>query len=166
MRRYMSMLTICSIIILILTGCGKSAEEKYAEKMMNKNLEAAGLEGKVKIGNDGNSISISGKDGNVNIGEGQKWPDYVPENIPEFKDGEVVAAVQMGDNISVTMNYDSEKQFEDYQKEYEKAGWNKTFFYKDDESGDVMVTYDNGEYSVGLMGDRTQVTINIGKSMD
>jgi hypothetical protein len=153
--------------VFSLCACRKTAEEKLAEKMIEKNLKAAGLEGEVEVGDDGKSISVNAGEGsNVNIGGDQDWPSYVPKEIPVFKKGKVFAAAQMGENISVTLSYDNEDYLKDYIKEFEKAGWEKTYSHIDKEFGETTIVLDNGNYQVSIVSMTGDVDINIVKSQE
>ncbi len=162
MRKRTLIIISSFILIFVLVGCGKSAEEKLAEDLLNKNIEAAGLENQVQVGEDGNSIVISNDQGNTNIGENQEWPDFIPEVIPKFKDGEVFASSQMGQSSSVTINYEDEKVFDDYLKKY--ANWTVIRYFEDDESGETSALYDDGTYEVFIIGGKGQITITVNLS--
>ena len=162
MRKRTLIIAISIILIFILVGCGKSAEEKLAENLLNKNIEAAGLENQVQVGEDGNSIVISNDQGNVNIGEDQEWPEFMPEVIPIFKGGEVFASSQMGQSSSVTINYDDEKLFNDYLKKY--TNWTVIRYFEDDVSGEISGLYDDGTYEVFIIGGIGQITITVNLS--
>jgi len=146
-RKRVICIIFAGLLIAGLVSCANT-EEKLAEKMMEKNLEAAGLDGDVNY-KDG-ELTIEGDDVNVNLNGGQKWPDYIPKSIPEFKKGDVTSAIQMGTNISITALYDG-NAFSDYANEYKKASWEQVAHMNDDVSGEETFVFENDEYMVYLI---------------
>src|SRR5680860_365768 len=101
--------------LLLLTGCGEEVAEKVAEKAVEKAAEDGGGDVDVDIGSDGDSGSISIKDGDseIEMGGATDAPEGFPEELvhPEGKimmsqkrtvDGSVEMFVQSSVNSEPT----------------------------------------------------------------
>mgnify|MGYP000908127745 CR=1 FL=1 len=91
--RITASLVVLVMCALLAPGCGKKAEEKGAEKMMEKALsEATGKETTVDLQKEGD-VHIENKDMQVDITSTSTWPaDMFPE-VPKFDAGAIERVV-------------------------------------------------------------------------
>lgn len=71
--------------LLLLAGCGKSAQDKAADSLVNSLLDGMGIE----VGDDGQSVTFKGEDGSETtmsaLGEGTIPDGFVLPVLPGMK---------------------------------------------------------------------------------
>jgi hypothetical protein len=83
---------VASLCVLLTPACGKKAEEKRAERIMEKTLsEATGQETKVDLSNG--NVRIENKNGKVDIASSSTWPADMFADVPKFTGGAIERVV-------------------------------------------------------------------------
>lgn len=122
-----AVITILVVLLaLSLAGCRAAREkrvEELAEKMMEERLEKQGIEADIE--KDGESMTITTEEGEIEIGVTKEWPDDTPDDIPRFTKGEVESITTVMGSVIVTINTDSYNDVADYIKTLEQAGWSE-----------------------------------------
>jgi hypothetical protein len=96
-----------SLCVFLAIGCGKKAEEKRAEKIMEKTIsEATGQETKVDL--SGGNVRVENKDMKVDIASSSTWPADMFADVPKFTGGAIERVV--------TSNAGNAKKFNIYYK--------------------------------------------------
>lgn len=146
---------LVGIMALSLGGCGikQKLEEKIAQKVTEGVInKAIGGEGKVSL--DGDKVTIKGKDGaEVTYGD-TKWPKgKAADQIPEFKKGNIVSAINSDKMCMVIIEDVEEKDYEAYVEAVKNKGYTeesgeissedlKSYYGKADEKKEVSVSYE------------------------
>jgi len=153
------LLALAAVLILALCGCGKAADkvgEKATEKITEKAMEKEGVkdasvdidEGKLAIKTDKGSI-------NMNTGSGQKWPDGIPGDVPEFKYGKIVAVMESNENgqkaYTMSLEMIADGAVESYKKDLEAAGFKIDNYLQADTGGSFSGIKNN--YTLSLFTD-------------
>lgn len=107
----------------LVAGCGKKAEEKVAEKMIER---ATGGQAEVDI--KSGQVRIKTKEGEaVYTAEGSTWPEDLPGDVPRFAKGRLTGTnrVSQGDTQSWVMAFEDveRKHFDDFVADVRGAGW-------------------------------------------
>lgn len=138
-------------VALVLTGCGKSAAEKAAEKTIEK-----ATNGSADVDLDSDTITVNTNAGSWTAGEEVSLPAGFPSDIHVI-DGTVKVATTIKENEAYSVSVESTKSVSEAKAEYEEAlaadGWT------------INVNMTIGEMvSLGAeKGDRT-VNVAIGKT--
>lgn len=110
------------LLVLSLVGCGVKEKigEKAGEALAEKILEESGAE---NVDIDGETITITGEDGEEMIFGQTEWPSSdLAKSIPEFKDGKVVTVMEMSNSIYIGLEEvdakDAAKYFEKLKKDF------------------------------------------------
>jgi hypothetical protein len=110
------------LLVLSLVGCGVKEKigEKAGEALAEKILEESGAE---NVDIDGETITITGEDGEEMIFGQTEWPSSdLAKSIPEFKDGKVVTVMEMSNSIYIGLEEvdakDAAKYFEELKKDF------------------------------------------------
>jgi hypothetical protein len=108
------------ILILSFAGCGakEKLEEKAGEALAENIMEDAGAE---DVDFDGDTVTIKGEDGEEVVFGETEWPtsDLVM-NVPEFKDGKVIAVMETNDSAMISLEQVAKEDFMDYLDEIKK----------------------------------------------
>jgi len=122
-----AVLVMCA---LLAPGCGKKAEEKTAEKMMEKALsESTGKETKVDLQKKGD-VHIENKDMQVDITSTSTWPADMFADVPKFDGGAIERVVTSNEGGMKKFNIYFNGIKDDAAKQYAEAlkakGWDVT----------------------------------------
>ncbi len=111
-------LFVCGV--LVIAGCSGKAEEKAAERMIEK-----GTGGKANVDVNNEKVEIKTEDGEMVAGKGTKIPDDFPDDVFVYQPAEVVASVNAegGKSLSLKTADDAEKVAATYKTEMKKNGW-------------------------------------------
>jgi len=117
---------VASLCLLLTPGCGKKAEEKRAEKIMEKTLSGAtGQDTKVDLNNG--DVHIENKDMKVDIAASSTWPADMFADVPRFTGGAIerVVASNAGGARKFNIHYtgvrgDAVRQ---YTQDLKAKGW-------------------------------------------
>ncbi len=103
---------ILMVLLMLVALAGCNIKQKIAEKITEGILEQSGA-GDVDI--DGDSMTVTGEDGEeVTLG-GTEWPDSdLAKLIPEFKKGTVSYVMQSEGYLYITVDEVSQDDAEDY----------------------------------------------------
>ncbi len=105
--KVLAVLVMAIMVMAAMAGCGGNVGEDLAMDL-----------------GEGLAEDITGGE----ISSDNKWPDEMPSNVPEMKDGVIVnsTAILIGGkkNISISMEDVSENDFTDYAADVEAAGFN------------------------------------------
>lgn len=116
-------------IVGLMAGCGQKVSEKIAEKSIERSIKAdAKKEGKdvdAKVDLDKGSMSIKGKDEEMNVGKGAKLPESFPKDVPVYPGAEVGMSFAQSDTYSVQLSTTDamDKVAAYYKKELAANGW-------------------------------------------
>ena len=152
-------------MLLILIGCGKKAEEKIAEKIIER---STGSKAKVDIADE--SMKIETEDGSMSVktGKSAKIPKEFPSDVYLFKPADVEVAMEVGQCYSIALKTgkDIASVTSAYKKEMVNKGWkqqaamdmgeNSMLIYeKEKRITNVAISQDAGE---------TKIVITVGKN--
>jgi uncharacterized protein YceK len=138
---------------LLVSGCGKVAEqasEKAAEKAIEK---ASGGKAKVDLDKDGN-VEIKTSDGTIKTGSNE-WPGQIPTDVPRFTEGEITTVVEstdkdQGKGVFVGIVNAGIDSADKYKNELEKAGWNIAMSSQTPETVMLVAQKDNRVVTVNF----------------
>jgi hypothetical protein len=157
---------ICLMVLVLMIGCGGSekAEEKDADKVAEKAIEAhTGKAADLDI--DKEHMRIQTKDGEMSItsGKSAKIPDNFPKDIPLYKGLALDMAMEVpnGYSLSYTTKDDMSKVSQWHLNEMTSQGWTKEASM---EMGDKrMLVFKKGERGVNLVisADTDQTRISL-----
>lgn len=116
-------LVICAFLA---PGCGKKAEEKTAEKMMEKALsEATGKETKIDL-QEGN-VHIENKDMQTDIVSTSTWPSDMFADVPKFTGGAIERVVSSNEGgmqkFNIYFNDLKDEALKQYADALKQKGW-------------------------------------------
>jgi hypothetical protein len=133
-------------------GCGKSAQEKVAEKAIE---QQTGDKADVDIGDE--SMEITTEDGEVSMkaGKGAKLPDSFPEDVHVYDGARVAMAMQMpgGMSVGLTTKDDIDAVKKSYETEMQKQGWNRTSAMEMGEQSVLMFTKEERVANIAISRD-------------
>lgn len=122
MKRIVLCVIACSLVAYI--GCGKKAEEKVLEKIIEKESG-----GKADVDISDESISIKTDDGEAQFhaGENVKLPEDFPKDIFVYKNADVKMTMEVpqGKSVIFLTKDGVSKVTEAYKKEMAGKGWKK-----------------------------------------
>ena len=145
--------------VALLAGCGRKAEEKVAEKMIER---ASGGQADVDI--QSGKVRIKTKDGEAEFtAEGSTWPGDLPGEVPKFEKGKLTGTnrVSQGDTESWILVFEDveRKHFGEFIGELKSAGW-KIMMTTSSEDAEIvqavrddltlMTTYDGGDRGASI----------------
>jgi hypothetical protein len=118
---------IClSCLILVLSGCGKSPEEKILEEQIEA---ATGADAEIDLSNERMNISGKTEDGSFSIssGEGTDVPENFPSDVLVYKPSKVQATMDMpqGHSLTLSTTDDGKKVQDAYKSEMTSKGWSE-----------------------------------------
>lgn len=158
---------IVAIVILVLFVVGGSfvsnmiarkASEKIAEGLIK-----AGTKGNVEVDTSQGTVRLKNEESTIEVGTA-KWPSDLPENIPAFPGGKIIAATKVGGSSPVwTMSVSevNKNQVDSYQEQLLSSGWtadSKVDFLVN------MVQLTKGNYRVSLAFDPSSNGVQISVS--
>ncbi len=145
---------ICLMVSLVVVGCScsETAEERIAEKIAEKALEAQTGQ-KADIDVDKESMTITTEDGKMTMtsGKAAKLPENFPKDIPIYKGYALDMAMEMskGYSVSFTTKDDVSTVSEWYLAEMTDKGWTKEASM--DMGDQKMLVFKKGERGVNLV---------------
>lgn len=122
------------VILVILSIAGYAVKnflgKKIAESVIEKTIEAR-TGAKVDINSAGEgSLKVKNKDGELAIGATAQWPSDMPNDVPKFSAGTIVAAIKTDNNEGKAWSVvikDVEKSAVDaYLVNLKAQGWQST----------------------------------------
>jgi len=145
-------------LVAITTSC-KRAAEKTQEKIIEK-----AIGDKANVDLDDEKIVIETEEGtfttDANI---QSWPKEIPNDIPEFKEGNIVVVntQDMGEGKNWVVIYEdvSQEAIENYKKELERKDFKINFTTR--AGTGTHFAAEKGKLMVMLMGDEGGASISI-----
>ena len=157
---------ICFLLSVLMIGCGCSeeAEDKVAEKIAEKAIEAQTGQ-KADIDVEKESMRIKTKDGEMTMtsGKAAKLPDDFPADIPicEGCTLDMAMEVPQGYSLSFTTKDDVSKVSEWYLNAMIDKGWTKEAFM--DMGKQTMLVFRKGErgVNVAISHDNDQTRISL-----
>ncbi len=123
---YKSVTLVLAILLavpFILTGCGKSPEEKAIEKFVEQKSG-----GKVKYDASQGKVTVKDGDATITSGGNVKVPDTFPKDVPVYPNAQVLNSVTAADIVHVTLisKDDIEKIVAAYKENMKQQGWKET----------------------------------------
>ena len=158
MKRIILCAVACSLVAYI--GCGKKAEEKVIEKIIEKESG-----GKADVDISDESISIKTEDGEATLhaGENVKLPADFPKDILVYKGADVKMTMEVPQGKSVTFltKDDVSKVAEAYKKEMAGKGWKKEMAMDMGEQTSLIFKKDErmAQIMIGKEDDKTMINI-------
>lgn len=149
------MIGICVLLIAALTGCAKVIGEKIAEKA----IEGA-TGNKVDVSQNGDKVTIQGKDGqSVTVGD-TKWPaSDLGKAVPQPAGGKISGVVESNDSIMVSMENFVKADFDTYLDQIKKTYTEDPNSFSSDDSASYSAKNKDGTVIVGLMFSATDKTL-------
>lgn len=145
------------LLTLVLTGCGKSASERVAEKALEN---AWG--GNADVDVDSGSVDIETDQGHWQTGEGSTLPENWPEDI-YVPDGKIITSTDTGFSQGVTLELD--KGVTDLRDEYKskiiEEGWDINTELNIEGSTMLGANKDNRNLSVSISSEDGTTTMII-----
>lgn len=161
------LLPVLSLMILTLTGCGKSLSRKASETAAEKIIEAQSG-GKANVDFNGNNVKVETEQGKFEAGENVKLPSNFPDDV-YIIDGNIKAVISdqssQGQSISIEINKSAEEASAIYQEKLASAGWKIIGTMNFGGGATVIAEKDNRTVSVTIntSDDKTIVTISVAK---
>jgi hypothetical protein len=152
-------------VCLVLTGCGKKASEKLAEKMIEAAAAKDGVKADVNL-SDG-KMTIKTKEGTATYaaGKGAKIPENFPKDVHIY-DGATVfmaASVPNGFNLMLQTKDASDKVVPTMKSKMTADGWKEEAAM--DMGQNVMLSYSKGDrkanVTVSSADKMTQITLTV-----
>jgi len=137
-------------MVLGFAACGKSTEEKIAEKIVKEIAEEIGDANGISVDTEnGGKITISdGEDQLVfeSSEDGMPWPsDELPANVPELKGIIVVSVANVNEGVLIGFEGCDNDEALTYKEEITSAGWNVLLDMGADTGGMLTTSNDDGE---------------------
>ncbi len=135
-------------------------QENIAENIIEKNLEAQGVDADVDI--NGDEFSMTSEEGDFTVSQNSKWPSSAPADIPEFKGGNLTATVEMETQVMLNFEEVKEQEVRDYAAALEKAGFSQTM--KNEMDDGLFYVFEKGsmQLTVGYQDQTMSIIWNIG----
>ena len=156
---------LATLMMLSLASCGvrQSLDEKIAEKVtegvMNK---ATGGEANIDI--DKGELTLKGEDGEKITFGGNKWPEGdAAKQIPEFKKGKIVTAMNSDKACTIAIEKVEEKDYKQYVEKLKDRGFTNDVSEFTSESSHSYGAHLNEKTMVFVLYDTQQqvLTINL-----
>ncbi|MBD3320025.1 MAG: hypothetical protein GF350_02915 [Chitinivibrionales bacterium] len=157
---------ICVVLLASVSfyGCGKKAEEKGAETMIEKAIEnESGGTADVDISEGTMNIKTDDGEMSVTSGKGARIPDAFPDDILIYKGASIEAAMEVPDGFSIQLKTDDgvAKVSELYTSRMKADGWSQEAsvdmgqqamlsFKKDERAAQVVIMPDDNSTRIGL----------------
>lgn len=151
------------MFVISVTNSCHNTNEKRAERMAERIFEKASA-GEADVEVDGESLTIKTEDGTMvaNTSD-KKWPSEIPDEVPEFKYGNVehVTFRDMTDGKMWTMVVEKVPNdvLDKYQKELKKEGFKTSLVSHYNEEG--MLTAENGKMIVAVLAGEGNASISV-----
>ena len=158
-KKSILLIILVLIVSIISTGCAKKISEKIGTEVGEKILEKA-LGDDVKVDSKDDKVSITTKDGSLQVGSDLNWPTDEMKPLPKPK-AQVVSISDFGaeKSISVTINFSDSKGPREYLQAIKDLGYIETsmsesedFFsfmgYKEDNTQVMIFSQESGEGTV------------------
>ena len=150
-------------VCLISLGCGKRANEKFAEKMIESRMARDGIKGHVDL--SGNNVTVETKDGKMSYagGAGTQVPDTFPKDVPVYAGATVMASISVpkGQNLTLTTKDSVEQVIAAYKIKMTSEGWQEEASVN--QAGSAMLAYKKGQRTTAVVvsrsGDTTQINL-------
>jgi len=145
------------LLPLLLTGCGKTAAELTAEKIIENNLG-----GNADVNIKGDSVNIETDQGNWQAGQGASLPDNWPADI-YVPEGNIITAINTGLNQGITVVVDKSvaELKDEYKEQMAGLGWNSTTEFSIDNSVILGAEKDGRLLSISIVSEDNQSTMVI-----
>ncbi len=160
MTRYIIGLTC---LILMLSGCGRSASESAVEKQIERET---GSDADVDFSGDSYKITGKTEDGEFSLssGEGIEIPKDFPGDVLIYRPSTVSMAMNVpeGQSVTLTTGDDSKKIVEAYKREMIAEGWSEQAsmnmgtqsmlsYKKEDRVAHITIVPSDGETQIMLI---------------
>ena len=158
--------TAVMIACLILSGCGKKANEKLTEKMIEAAAAKDGIKADVDI--DDETVTIKTDEGTSTFSSGSKAkiPDNFPKDVYVYEKADIVSALSVPDGFSIMLQTKDapDKVSAAIKARFTASGWTEEMTMN--QGGMVMLGYRKGDRSsvINVMRDdkMTQISITVG----
>lgn len=155
---------ILCFFLLLLTGCGNSAEEKAIEKKIEKET---GAKTEVDLSEKGMKISgtSEGERYSVTTGDATEIPKDFPEDVPIYHPAKSVAAMEVDDGYSVSLKTkdDIRKVISFYKDQIVSQGWSEKTSL--DMGGHTVLAYEKDQRvaNIAIMSidKETRITLTV-----
>lgn len=157
------MLPVLAVAVVFLAGCGKSANEKAAEKIIE-----AQSGGKADVDINDKNVKVETEKGTMESGENVKLPADFPKDVYVI-DGTIKAAISDKDNQGQTISIETDKDVAEistvYQEKLKADGWKITGTMNFGDSATVVGEKDDRVVSIiaGKSDGKTMVNVSVGK---
>lgn len=152
-----------ALLALATVGCGKSASESAAEKVVESAMAAQGQKADVSI--DSDSMKVTTSEGTMSIGEGTKVPDNWPSDVPVYAGVKLVTAFSTPEGAALQgTTTDSAAKVESFYKDQAaKNGWTEDASVKQGEMVSLIYKKEKRVLSVitTRTGSETSVAISL-----
>lgn len=152
-------------ICFVFTGCGKKANEKLAEKMIEAAAKRDGIKADVNIADDTFTIKTDDGTSTFSAGKNAKVPADFPKDVYVYEGAEVVSSVSGPDGFSLMFQTkDAQAKVANTMKsKFASQGWTEEMTMN--QGGVVMLGYKKDERSVivNVTGDSdmTQISLTV-----
>jgi len=154
-------ITLCLGVLITLTftlvGCGKSLEQKAAEKYIE------GVTGaEVDLNNDG--FEITDQEGNtISAQSGKGLPSGWPANVSYYKKGKIEQSSSMalpqGKNYAIVISSnDSIEDIMDYYKSEFSSGWKVDMEMNVGDAATLMLSKDGTTVTIGIDSETGEIS--------
>ena len=136
------LITISALLMLGLAAC---SPKNMMEQMIEQEAEKQGEDVDVEI--SGDSMTISGEDGSVNIqqGEGMAWPgDKLPASVPQVTGVTVTQIIDAGTGVMIYFEGCSQATADAYIEQLKSINWEASYESRTEE-GYMVIFGDNQE---------------------
>ncbi|PLX25641.1 hypothetical protein C0580_02010 [Candidatus Parcubacteria bacterium] len=145
-------------VSVLTTGCGKSANEKAAEKSLEASM---GANADVNI--EGDNVNIKTDDGTWSAGENISLPEGWPEDV-YVTEGNILAAASnsLGNSLTIVSEKSVAELKKEYQEKVSENGWEINMSF--DTEGNVLYGAEKDDRSLSVTistDDEGQTTVMI-----
>ena len=159
--KYITMLILCLGVAMVFDSCTcKRTAEKTSEKLIEKSV---GEDADVDI--DDEKVTIKTEEGTFTAdASANNWPDEIPGDVPEFKDGKILSVstqdVDDSKNWVVIFEDVSQNALKNYQEALEEKGFKISYTTIVASGGHLAA--EKGELAVMLMAGDGNATVTVG----
>jgi len=153
-------------LVLLISGCGKTDEEKAVEKKIK---ESTGADAKVDVSKKGMRISGETEGGKytVTTGEATEIPKNFPADVFIYRPSKAITAMEMpeGHSLSLTTGDDVSKVVEIYKQEMPDKGWSEETSMKMGAQSVLMFKKEErlANITISVMDGETRITVTVTK---
>ena len=157
MMKKILLVAVSVLLIVSLTGCAQAIGQKLAEKAIEN---ATG--NKVDISNNGDKVTIQGKDGqSVTVGD-TKWPSSdLGKAVPQPAAGKVAGVVESNDGVMISMENFAKADYDTYLDQIKNTYSTDPTNFSSDDSASYSAKNGDGTISVGLVFSASDKTLLI-----